>query len=212
MYALCAVVALLLTGDGRRKPPPPAHFTREDIFLPHGRALIIQEHLRQIVARGWGVIGPGELYHGHVLLSPRSENFDYFDSMDQLFSYSPAVLYHSDELLNRWKGSEGMLPVMRRTPRSIIGYWDGRIEAASDEIAEPTKTAPDFSGYGTIHEDDLAMEHPERFAAHHILDVVVPRGMCRVSLQFDIVFGVVPEPVITVENTYYTVSLPCNAP
>ena len=210
--AVCAAMALSLVGDGRPQPPPPTRYVRCDVFLPHDRALIIGEHLERIVASGWGIIGPGELYHGHILLVPQADRIDYFNSIGQLMSYSPGVLYHSDEMLNRWWGSEGTLPPLCRHPRSIIGYWDGTIAPASSLLSDAVGTAKDFQKFGTIHEGDLKREFPERFSEYRHRKFVVGNGMCATHLQFDITFGVIPEPVITVNQKYYTVSLPCIAP
>lgn len=155
-------------------------------FVSSKWAAKIKPHLVEIENRGWGQIVPGDLYHGHLILSGQRHHPEVFSSLDELFEHSALILYHSDEMLQRWLGDQGDRPVEKRTPRSIVGYWDGRIVQADSMVQNPVEKTPHFLSSGTIHSDDLAANHQGTLELRRDRAVKHDGGVCSVNLIVDI--------------------------
>ncbi len=170
----------------------------------------IKEHLLKIERNGWGQVVPGDLYHGHLIMKENINSTPEFSSVDELFDASALILYHSDEMLERWLGRDGRLPVEKRTPRSIIGYWDGNIVTATSLVKNPLK-ARDYYGAGTIHSDELTSEMQGKLAFWWNRDVKTSKGTCQVNLIVDIsiCYDCRVKPNMTIGNRSYVVSLSC---
>jgi hypothetical protein len=172
-------VGLLLSCDVKGKP-------LSRIGLPASILAIIKNHLIQIEQKGWGKLEPGELYHGHLMLKSKLDDRTHFDTVNDLFDDSAMMLYHSDEQLRQWRGLEGDIQVSKRIPRSIVGYWDGRILPAASLMKDPEK-ALDFVSAGTIHSDELATEMPDQLAFWRGREIgLLSEALCRVNLIVDI--------------------------
>ena len=167
------------------------------ISVPSRYDGLIRGHLQVIEAHGWAVVTPGDLYHGHLLLKAGAPGR--FASADALFAQSVGVLYHGDEMLIRWLGEDGGLPLSARRPRSVIVFWDGRIVPAAALIAQPDRLK-DYISSGTVHLDELAAEHPDVFDVRADRAVRTQRGECLVDQIIDI--GGIP----------LQLTMECNAP
>jgi len=203
---LTAVALTLMSAAGA----PP--YINGMVYITGPRTLVVQEHLRHIVANGWGRVTPGDLFHGHIVLSPRALEVKRFTSLEHLFSYSTMMLYHSDELLTHWRLEDGDMPLALRRPRSIIGFWNGDIMPAKWFFRDPAAEAPDYDYAGTIHDQDLRTVMPDRVDADHDWDVVMPNGICHTNLQLDIGLGHPPEPTIMADGKPQKLTLWCFIP
>jgi len=152
-------------------------------------------------------IRTGDLYHAHILLPPSAP--DRFGSTGQLFSGSPLMLYHSDEMLHRWRLDDGELPIERRRPRSIIGYPDGRIQPAAQLMRNPIADAVHYEWHGTIHSDELARELPELIAPRSDRTVRIGNADCVVNLIVDISPHNTGRPTITVSGRPLALTMDC---
>lgn len=157
------------------------------VSIPKKWVQKIRTHLKQIEAKDWGKVEPGELYHGHLLMQYKDSYPEVYKSVDELFENSAYILYHSDEQVRRWRGTQGDWPTSKKSPRSIVGYWDGRIVPAATLVKEPEKRTMHYEGYGTIHGDDLATDHPKEISFWRERHLNTPAGqICKVYLVVDI--------------------------
>jgi hypothetical protein len=171
MHASAVVLLAALAWQPGRIPVAPACET------------LIAGHLRAIEERGWAVVTPGDLYHAHLVLRPGAP--EQFPSSAALCAAVVVVLYHSDEMLVRWRLDDGDLPVARRRPRSIVGFPDGSVVAASSLFADPY-ALPDYESSGTVHLSELARERPTQFGPRADRAVLSANSRCLVDQIVDI--------------------------
>lgn len=179
---LIVFLAFLQAGDGAPRTEPPEFIGF--VHVPEPQATMLARHLALIVADRWGTLGPGELFHGHILLSPAADRLDRFDSLDAAFAHSTMVLYHSDETGHRFNELEKLLPLEDRTPRSIVGYWeDGAIAPAVLLVPDAPHRTRYYAGYGTITQTDLANAMPTLVSQGQLWEIIVPYGRCLTTMQ-----------------------------
>lgn len=152
------------------------------ISVPSAPAALMARHMEAIERVGWAHVVPGDLYHAHLVLSPRVAARTRFHSVEELFAGSAVILYHADEQLRRWRLDDGDLPTSEKRPRSIIGYPDGSIIPAASLFVDPEAELTHYSWYGTIRSDELAHTFPDRFLERRDW----PVGDCTVNLIVDI--------------------------
>ena len=181
------------------------------VYLPNETSSLVKSHLQAIVDKGWAKITPGDLYHAHILMAPNTRNVKEFGSPEELLSRMVGILYHSDEMLFRWRLEDGDLSLEQRRPRSIIGYLDGTVAPAVGLLPEPL-IALDYEWSGTIHPDDLATAQPKLFDSRRNISVHTSSGSCLVNLQIDIGLSHGHEPLIVVNDTDLKITLDCMNP
>ncbi len=201
-----AIVALLTPPISRTRGQTPD--STKLIHIPRYHARLIETHLAKINANDWGRVEPSQLDHCHILLSPASKD-KVFSSVEELFSYSVAILYHSDERLDRWLGEEGNLPVEKRHPRSIIGWPDGTVVPAAALIKNTLNEVVGHERNGSIRAADLARELPNLFTERRTVSVESGSGNCGFTLQIDISTAHDGEPEIYASGARWKTTMDC---
>jgi hypothetical protein len=173
------------------------------VHIPRAQARLVEQHLRTIVDNGWGEVMPGDLYHCHLLIRHGAGNIE---SLGDLFANVAMILYHSDEHTVRWRGEDGILPLSKRRPRSIVGFLDGTIVPAA------TLMRSDLSHYerdGSIHSDELAVEIPNLIEPRSDYRVKVLSRVCSFNLIVDIGLAHGDDPSISVKGDKLKVTMDC---
>jgi hypothetical protein len=200
LLGLIMVVPVIGLAPDTRQPVPRC------LTVPAKWVNKIKEHLEKIEKNQWGMVFPGELYRGHLILK---KNHSPIRSIDQLFQNTALILYHSDEGIKLWL-EESELPIEKRTPRSIVGYWDGRVLAAASLMKEPVTSF--YWTVGTIRSDDLADELHDQLALHRDQYIRLPSGeVCPVDLVVDISITYNPQIKANLHlgDRNYTVTMDC---
>lgn len=203
-YAVFAVMALLV-------PSPLGRLPWIDITVPVSEpyASRIQADMQEIVDRGWGIVAPGEFYHGHILLGPQAAEYPYFSSMDEVLLLSVGALYHTDEQIVLWEAQAHLEPAAR-TPRSIVSIWGGGMFPAYVLVPEPQERASDYVGFGTIHAHDLYRARPDIFYNYWNYEIRTKRARCLTGLQFTIPFTDSPREDIEIDSRRYGLDFWCH--
>jgi hypothetical protein len=185
---------------------------RSDNFVqvPEKYARVMKQHIMMIEKEGFGEATPGDLYHGHLLLKYSKKYLHEPISLDELFAESVGILYHSDEMLVRWKGEDGELPFEKRRPRSIFGYWNGEVTPVISLFKNLEGTAH-YLCCGTIHTDELAREHPKEFAFWRSYKVLTASSkLCPVNFIVDIYYSSRRPPSVTIHKKNYSLTMECS--
>lgn len=203
---LATMLVLMARTVGEDDPP----WTSAELFVPEPYASRIAEHAEQIVENGWGVVAPGDFYHGHLILSRNASALPWFTSLDDAFAHSVGVLYHTDEEVVRWNAQRGRL-VRDRTPRSIVGLWGVPVFPASWFFEKSDIDAVNYESYGTIDTRDLMRVAPDRFHAHWTYELRRADMRCWTVLQFNIQFWEPPEfSRVRIHNRWYALTVACH--
>jgi len=196
-----AIALVLLVAPSVRGTRPPLTFSgpKSQLRLEKNRGWVmhlpfpdpyvdtIGSHVNAMLARGYAAdLVSNDLFHGHLLLKPDA-GYEYTD-VGALLNDAALFLYHTAEFSGRWEREKKRgLPAQMRNPRSIAGFWDGRITPAI-ALVDPTKSLLQFyESNGTVFDSDIAQSNPgwlEYWQPGAKLIRVGPRAQCRAELQF----------------------------
>jgi hypothetical protein len=205
MRKILSLCILLLFTQGTTKKAIPLNY----VPIPLQYAIVMREHIITIAKNGWGEALPGDLYHGHLVLRPRIKSLPEPVTMEVLFQNSAGILYHSDEMLERWLGEDGNLPFEKRRPRSIFGFWNGEVKPTNLLFKDPGVSLH-FACCGTIHTDELASERPKEFGFWRSY-LVKRTGYkpCSVNFIIDIDYSSLRPKMIEINGQGYTMNMDC---
>jgi len=148
---------------------------------------VVGRHVEGMLARGYAAdVVSNDLFHGHLLLKPDA-GYEYAD-VGGLLEDATLFLYHTAEFSGRWEGEKKRgLPAWMRNPRSVAGFWDGRITPAIT-LVDPKKSLLQFyESNGTVFDSDIAQSNPgwlEYWQPGAKLIRVGEHAKCRAELQF----------------------------
>lgn len=198
LKVLFAVVLLIAPSVHRSRPAFKFHGPDPSITLdkhlgwmirlpfPDPYVDVVQTHVQAMYDRGYFTdLISNDLWHGHLIMKPGAVP-EYHD-VGALLEDAALFVYHTAEFADRW-ARQAPLPLERRTPRSIVGFWDGSVIPAIN-LVKPGTYMPFYESNGTIGEDELRSSHPEWFEDFASMKIVRigPRAKCLAELQFLIV-------------------------
>lgn len=102
-------------------------FTYKPVTEEFGR--LVEEHVKTLFRKRYaGEIGNNKFNHGHMIFEDKG--IEAHRPVDEVLRDARYVLYHTDETGRRWEEGEWELPFYEKTPRSVVGHKNGRIEPA----------------------------------------------------------------------------------
>lgn len=128
-------------------------------------ALIIAKHTRNMIDEKWADdLTSRDLDHGHMLMKPDWECAEPC-TPDAVMDGVAAFLYHTAENAGRWAGeAEDGVDVDERTPRSVIGWFDGTVQPAVELVWEQRYQLQTYVSHGTVFDTDLWRYRSEQFS------------------------------------------------
>ena len=142
-----------LTSDRCTAPNRPTAIFK----FPQALGSIVERHLQQASQSGYyQELSLNDFFHGHLILKgPQST----FDSPKSFFDNVSVVLYHTAEYNNRWENQASSgVPAQQRTPRSLLGFRDGRLQPATDFIHDLPQS---YENSGTLYGSDVVKALPD---------------------------------------------------
>ena len=126
------------------------------IKFPLALGSIIESHLQQSAKSGYyQELSLNDFFHGHLILKGPQMTFD---SPESFLANVSLILYHTAEYNNRWEHqADAGIPVEKRTPRSLLGFLDGRLRPARESV----QNLPNgYENSGTIYGSDVVKALP----------------------------------------------------